>query len=233
MARLEGRPFGSFGWRDRRALPRLGAGVLAGAAALSILVGVLWSRHLLLLHGPVIRGAAAWRYGLLWALGFTVVAVFEESLLRGYLLFTLARGIGFFPAALLLAASFGAIHGSNPGETPVGLFSAGAAGLLFSLGIRYTGSLWWAIGFHAAWDWSQSFLWGTADSGVLVQGHLFDEHAQGPALWSGGVTGPEGSLLVFPLLLAVAALMAVWWRGQSPLRRGAAGTADTGERITT
>ena len=219
MSRLEHRPFGSLGWRDGRRLPRFTAGLAAGAAALSTLVGVLWSCHLLVLHGPVIHGTTAWRDGFAWALGFTLVAVFEESLLRGYLLFKLARGIGFLPAAVLLAFSFGAIHGSNPGETPVGLFSAGAAGLLFSLSIWYTGSLWWAIGFHAAWDWSQSFLWGTADSGVLVQGHLFAERAQGPALWSGGVTGPEGSLLIFPLLLAVALLMALWWRGQSPLRR--------------
>ena len=226
LSRLEHRPFGSFGLRDGHALPRFAAGAAAGLVALSTLVGMLWSRRLLVLHGPVIHGTAAWRSGLLWAAGFTLVALFEESFLRGYLLFTLARGIGFAPAAVLLAVSFGAIHGSNPGETPVGLFSAGAAGLLFSLSIWYTGSLWWALGFHAAWDWSQSFFWGTADSGVLVQGRLFDEHAQGPALWSGGSTGPEGSLLIFPLLLVVAVLVSLWWRGKSAWQRRTASNSD-------
>jgi uncharacterized protein len=31
-------------------------------------------------------------------------------------------------------------------------------GLLFCLSLRRTGSLWWAVGFHAAWDWGQTLL---------------------------------------------------------------------------
>jgi membrane protease YdiL (CAAX protease family) len=140
------------------------------------------------------------------------VAIFEETAFRGYLLYTLRRGIGFWPAAILLSAAFGHIHHTNPGESPVGLFSAAAVGLLLCLAIWYTGSLWWAIGFHAAWDWGESYFWSTADSGLLVKGHLMNEHAQGPMLWSGGPTGPEGSLWVILILLLTALLMFVWWR---------------------
>ncbi len=132
---------------------------------------------------------------------FIFTGIFEESLLRGYLQYTLTRGMGFWWGALLMSVLFGAIHGSNKGESPVGLFSAGAAGLVFCLSLWYTGSLWWAIGFHATWDWAQTFFYGTPDSGMVARGHLMSEHPVGPLLWSGGPTGPEGSLYIVPLLL--------------------------------
>lgn len=215
MARFEGRPLRDYGFAPRAALARGAGGLVAGFTAISALVGLLWSAHLLTLHGPVLSSGRGLAYGCLWALGFLFVGIFEELLLRGYLLFTLARGIGFLPAALLLSALFGFIHRANAGETPVGLFSAAAVGLLFCLSIWYTGSLWWAIGFHVTWDWGESFFWGTSDSGMLAQGRLFQEHPLGNLLMSGGLTGPEGSVLIFPLLLVVALLMFLWWRRKS------------------
>ncbi len=213
MARIERKPFGAYGLRDHAGLRRFGIGLLAGISAISLLVGALRSLHLLALAPAGLGGAAALHYGLLWGLGFLLTGVFEEMLLRGYLLWTLARGIGFWWGALLLAVAFGAVHGSNPGESPVGLFSAGAVALLFSLSIRLTGSLWWAIGFHAAWDWGESYFWGVSDSGLLVEGHLFNARPHGGLLWSGGATGPEGSLLVFPVLALVGAGLWVARRG--------------------
>jgi membrane protease YdiL (CAAX protease family) len=154
---------------------------------------------------------------------FLLAGFFEESVFRGYIQFTLTRGIGFWWGALLFAAVFGLTHGTNPGESPIGLASMVGAGLIFSLSLWYTGSLWWAVGFHAAWDWGQSFFYGTPDSGLVSQGHLFEAHPVGPLIWSGGATGPEGSVLVLPWLLLMALLMYLWWgrRTQSPF----AGTA--------
>ncbi len=130
----------------------------------------------------------------------------------------MARGVGFWWGALLFSFLFGFAHNSNPGETPVGLFSAGAIGLVFCLSLWYTGSLWWAVGFHAAWDWGESYFYGTSDSGLIVRGHLFGEHPTGKLLWSGGATGPEGSLLVVPFLIIIVLAMWLWWgrRVQSP-----------------
>ena len=110
---------------------------------------------------------------------FTGIA--EESLLRGYLQYTLTRGIGFWWGALLMSILFGVLHGHNQGESPVGLFSAGAVGLVFCISLWYTGSLWWAIGFHMAWDWAQSFFYGTSDSGMVAQGHFLQRASRGPA----------------------------------------------------
>lgn len=220
MSRFERRPIAVYGYRGPSALTRFFFGAIWGFIALSVLVGILWRAHWLALGGALLHGPAAWGYGAVWLLMFLMVALFEESLLRGYLQATLTQGMGFWPAALTLSILFGALHGSNKGESPVGLFSAGAVGLVFCLSLWYTHSLWWAIGFHATWDWAQTFFYGTADSGMVAQGHLFSSQPNGPLLWSGGPTGPEGSLLIVPLLLLMAAAMWLWWgrRGLAPAK---------------
>jgi membrane protease YdiL (CAAX protease family) len=212
MARIEGRRLDVYGYAGRAKLMRFVSGCLWGFVALSGLVAVLWKTHLLAFDSAHLHGVLAWKYGLAWLLIFVLTGIFEESLLRGYLQYTLTRGIGFWWGALLMSILFGAIHGSNKGESPVGLFSAGAVGLVFCISLWYTGSLWWAIGFHATWDWAQTFFYGTPDSGMVARGHLLSEHPLGPLLWSGGPTGPEGSLYIIPLLLIMALAMWLWWR---------------------
>jgi hypothetical protein len=74
-----------------------------------------------------------------------------------------------------------------------------------------TGSAWWAIGCHAAWDWAETYFYGTADSGMPPRGHLLSSSPAGNSLWSGGTDGPEGSLLVLGvILLLLAALLAIY-----------------------
>jgi membrane protease YdiL (CAAX protease family) len=87
-------------------------------------------------------------------------------------------------------------HKGNPGESPIGLLSAGLAGMVFCLSLWRTGSLWWAIGFHTSWDWAQSFVYGVADSGLMTQHHLMATHPVGRPILSGGTTGPEGSVMI-------------------------------------
>jgi membrane protease YdiL (CAAX protease family) len=219
MSRIERRPLSAYGFSTLRALPYFAAGLGWGFVFLSALVLLLKALGLLVFDSRLLFGAAAIRYGALWLAGFLLVACVEEAVLRGYLQLTLARALaslykamnatrsdalGFWTAAFLLSLLFGLGHGSNPGESPIGLLSAGVAGLVFCLSLWRTGSLWWAIGFHATWDWAQSFLYGVADSGTMVQHHLFATHAVGRPILSGGTTGPEGSLYILPIMLAIA-----------------------------
>ena len=120
--------------------------------------------------------------------------------------------------SLLLSLVFALLHASLGGESPLGLLTDGAIGLVFTLSLWYTKSLYWAIGYHAGWDWAQSYVYGTPDSGMLIQGHLLMTHPAGDPLWSGGVTGPEGSLFVFPLLLLTAFAMWIWWGRRTATR---------------
>jgi hypothetical protein len=135
----------------------------------------------------------------MWAVAFLVVGLAEEFLFRGYVLATLSEGIGFWPVAVVLSVLFGAVHLSNLGENPTGALSAVMIGLLFCFALRRTGSLWFAIGLHAAWDYGESFIFSVPNSGVLVKGHLLNSHFRfgAPAWLTGGSVGPEGSVFVF------------------------------------
>jgi membrane protease YdiL (CAAX protease family) len=214
MARVEKRPILSFGYGDSRGGMRLLTGTVWGFLTLSLLIGVLWTRGSLVFDGAALGGLTACEYALAWALVFLLVGVLEESLLRGYLQFTLARSLGFWWTALLLSAVFAWMHTHNTGESPLGLLSVGAGGLIFCLSLWYTKSLWWAIGFHAGWDWGQSFFYGVPNSGWIMKGHFLAAHATGDPLYSGGSAGPEASLYLLPLLILMAAGMRFWWHGQ-------------------
>lgn len=221
MSYVERRPFGVYGMAAKRWFGDLLAGLAWGLAALSLLIGCLWGTHLLAVDGVNLHGATAATFGAKWLLAFLLVGFFEEFSTRGYLQYTAARGfrilvlrfapdsrraetIGFWAAAgLLSAALFMFLHTGNPGETVVGILAVGVAGLTFAFSLWRTGTLWWAIGFHAAWDWAQSYLYGVADSGGMVAGHLLNTHPTGSPLLSGGTTGPEGSIFVIPTLALV------------------------------
>jgi hypothetical protein len=136
------------------------------------------------------------------------------------------EGSGFWQAAWVTSTLFGFIHVSNNGENWVGIFAAAAIGFVFCVSVRVTGSAWWAIGCHAAWDWAETYFYGAADSGNVATGHYLTTNPAGNALWSGGADGPEGSLLVLGVvLLLLAALLAIYRRG-----RPAAMTTQTAEQ---
>jgi membrane protease YdiL (CAAX protease family) len=135
-------------------------------------------------------------YALVWAAVFAMVGVAEGFAFSGYPLFALARGMGFWPAAALLAVFFGSVHlAVNAGENWLGSVSLVIVGLLLAFTLQRTGSLWFAIGIHAAWDWAQSFLYGVSDSGITVAGHLLNPSFQGSKWMTGGAAGPEASMV--------------------------------------
>ena len=125
---------------------------------------------------------------------------------------------GFWQASWVTSTLFGMIHTSNGGENWIGILAAALIGFVFCVSIYVTGSAWWAIGCHAAWDWAQSFFYGTADSGHAASGHYLTTSPAGNALLSGGADGPEGSVLVLAVvLLLLVLLLAMYGRKKSAL----------------
>ena len=222
MSKIERRPNSVYGFGGRSRLKYFFAGLAWGIVCLSLLIAALGKAGLLVIDSRLLFGREVFLYGAIWLLGFFLVGLLEEYLTRGYLQYTLTRGLagiyqwafkthhsrtlGFWTAAIIFSLLFGLGHGKNPGESPIGLLSAGLAAMLFCFSLWRTGSLWWAIGFHTSWDWGQSFLYGVADSGLMVQHHLLATHPVGKPVLSGGTTGPEGSVFIIAIL-ALASLI--------------------------
>lgn len=225
MSRIEDRSVFDYGLRLSLSIaPRLIVGALWGVLSMSALIFLLWRMHYLITDGLLLHGFAALHEGLAWGFVFLGVGLAEEFLFRGYMQFILTvcllqlvrrfaprnrkpEATAFWIAAVLISFGFGLAHSNNPGESPLGLLCAGLAGLLFAFSLWRTGALWWAIGFHAAWDWAQSFLFGVADSGGVSAGRMLSSHPSGSAIMSGGLTGPEGSLMVLPVMLVIALII--------------------------
>jgi uncharacterized protein len=213
MARLEGRSFAAYGLPARGAFGvKFLQGVVVGFAAISALLGSMHIAGAFHLTDLALHGTQGWQYAFFWAVVFVVVGLFEEFFFRGYPLFTFTTGIGFWPAAIVMSFLFGYVHYRNPGETWVGAFAAGLVGLLFCLLLRRTGDLWLPIGFHASWDWGETYFYGVPDSGQLASGHLFNASFSGPQWLTGGTVGPEGSYLCIALLVLLLVIFAAWFR---------------------
>jgi hypothetical protein len=129
---------------------------------------------------------------------------------------TRAEGAGFWQAAWVTSTFFGFIHTGNGGENWIGIFGAAFIGLVFCVSVRVTGSAWWAIGCHAAWDWAETYFYGAADSGNVATGHYLTTSPAGAALWSGGTDGPEGSLLAIPIVIVILLLLLVLYGRKKP-----------------
>jgi membrane protease YdiL (CAAX protease family) len=204
MAAIEDRPFRTFGLPAAKAFRRnFWIGSLWGLVWLSVLMIVLRLAGAFSFGSVALRGSHIVKYGVYYLVFFLLTGFFEEFLVRGYSQWVLAKGMHFWPAAALLSAGFGALHSANPGESKFGLVAAALIGFFFCLTLRRTGDLWWAIGFHMAWDWGESYLFSVPDSGTVLPGHLLNSSFHGPDWLTGGSVGPEGSLVVFAVIGAM------------------------------
>jgi uncharacterized protein len=204
LARYERRPFAAYGLPLKRAFGKqFWIGLLWGICSITLLLVVMRGVGVFYFGRLALHGMRILKFAAFWGLVFLLVGLFEEFITRGYTQFTLARGMGFWPAAVLLSVAFGAIHLGNHGESWMGALAAAFIGLFFCLTLRRTGTLWFAVGMHAAWDWGESFLYSVPDSGQLATGHLLASSFHGSRWLTGGSVGPEGSVFVFVIIAAM------------------------------
>jgi len=207
-SRIQRRPLGDYGIPPEQTFGlRFWEGAVWGFLMLSLLLLPLSVAGHFHIESVAVRGVAFWGYALGWGLAFLFVSFSEELTFRGYLLFIVARRASFWRAAIWLSIWFGVVHLFNPGETVIGIAQVLGTGLLFCFMIRRTGNLWFALGYHASWDWAQTFFYGTADSGLKGVGYFLNTSTRGPNWLTGGSTGPEGSVLSLVVLLAAALLI--------------------------
>jgi membrane protease YdiL (CAAX protease family) len=190
--------------------------VVWGFLPLTLLLLAMRGLGLFFFDGLALRGSDIVYFAAVWGLTFLFVGLFEEYLFRGYVLFTLADGMGFWPAAIVLALLFGYVHMGNSGETRIGIIDVCLFAIFAVVTLRLTGNLWLAVGAHAGWDWGQSFVYGVSDSGTPAVGHLLNSHSQGPDWLSGGSVGPEGSVLSSLMQVVMILAFIVIYRRRQP-----------------
>jgi uncharacterized protein len=203
-------PYQRIGWQWR------GFG-LHGAAGLSLglllpMLGTLLLWQLKMVTYTDIN----WNGGQLFFLflAMLLVSVGEEVAMRGYVQGQLAASFGPWIALLLSAVLFMAIHLGNPGLTPVAYLNLFLGGILLGLNYAFTRNLWFGIGLHLTWNFTQGPLLGYEVSGIGSY-TLLEQSLSGPSLLTGGAFGFEGSLVAsLLLLLSIAALAWVYKKKQ-------------------
>ena len=211
MSRIERRPLGAYGLpvHDAPAISRFISGyIFWGFIPLTVCLLALRVFGAFDFGSTALHGGEILKWGAAWFVAFVLVGLSEEYLLRGYLLYTLADGIGFWPATIVLGVLFGIGHSGNPGETRIGLIATVVFAIFACVTLRLTGNLWLAVGAHAGWDWGQSFFYGVPDSGLTAKGHFLNPSFRGPVWLTGGTVGPEGSVVV---LIVWSGLMLVFY----------------------
>jgi uncharacterized protein len=147
-----------------------------------------------------------------------LVGLNEEYLFRGYPLQALARGMGFWPAALLLSLLFGAAHLTKPDENAIDITNIILLGVLLCLTLQRTGSLWLAAGFHFSFDFMQFFVIGTRNGGAEPIGHLVNSTFPGPVWANGGPLGTEASYFMLPAIALMFLYIILRYPKATPLQ---------------
>ena len=207
-----------FGWGRTPRVRQLAVGAMAGLLSLTLVIVVLallGAAHFSTSpDSPRMLIETGCGYGVI----FVLVGLAEEVLFRGYPLFQLARIVSFWPAAIVIDLVFVAAHIGQGGETAMGLAGIGVFGLLMAFSVWKTKGLWFAVGFHALWDFTETFVYGAPDSGHVSAGSLIVTTFSGPAWLTGASVKPEGSLLALPALGLVAGLIHFGFDGREDRR---------------
>ncbi len=189
-------------------------GLTVGAGLIGSVYLVLWA-----------LGQARFEAGTGWSgieLGLISAfsnAVLKELLLRAVLFRVLEEIAGTTIAVVLSALVFGALHGTYPGATAFSMLTTAIeTGTLLALAFALTRNLWLAIGIHAGWNFAEGSLFGAAVSGTKEAHSLFNAELAGPNLLTGGIFGPEASLVTLGFCLGLAGLFAVLIRRQGHWR---------------
>ena len=137
-------------------------------------------------------------------------SVFEELLFRGVLFLSVEKWFGSWVAMVVSSLVFGLTHLVNPQATIEGaLFIAVEAGVLLAAALMLTRRLWLCIGFHMAWNYTQSAIFSGIVSGNEAEQGLIRSTMKGPDWLTGGNFGVESSVLSLVLCTTTGIVMLV------------------------
>ncbi len=217
--RLRKEPLSNVGFvLDRRWLSEIAWGTLIGMGSMLAAVAMIWAIGGVRLELNPARSLMTLGYGFYM---FLFVALFEETLFRGFLFQRLLDGAGVWVAQIAMALLFAVSHWGNPGmhgATEVwASIDIALAAVMLGLAYLRTRSLALPVGLHLGWNWMQGHVLGFGVSGIDQPG-WFHPVFLGKAQWlTGGAFGPESS--AFAVVVDLITVFLIWkWKGSAAVR---------------
>ena len=134
----------------------------------------------------------------------------EEVWCRGFMYERINVHYPLWVAILVNGSIFGLLHIFNPGVGVIPIVDIIICGISFSLLRWYTDSIWCAMGVHTMWNFTQNFIFGLPNSGIVSQASIFalDAAVDKPGLLYNVDFGVEGAIpaVIADLLLGVICL---------------------------
>ena len=177
----------------------VGAGLYTGAVLVLMVLGVYRIEGLNPISSMIPAIALALSSG-----------VFEELLFRGALFRVVEEWLGSWISLVVSSFVFGFVHMLNPAATLTGaLFISVEAGLLLAAAYMVTRRLWMSMGFHMAWNYTQSAVFSGVVSGAVSEPGLIKPVIKGPDFLTGGSFGLEASVVAFVLCTGVGVVLLI------------------------
>jgi len=189
------------------------AGVLWGLVMASATIFLIFLGGGYHVHGLSVTGSELAKFASLWIVANLFIGFAEETMFRGYFLYALADGVGFWPAAMINAVGFGALHYyTKPYERWEDWVAVMLVTIFVTFAQRRTGSLAFSIGMHAAFDFSFLYVFSGMNGGNLAIGRLLNADFAGSTRLTGGMLGPEASWFCFFVTIVAIVLLHVTYR---------------------
>lgn len=177
---------------------QLGTGMLIGTGLYTACVLILMALGIYR-----IEGLNPWTFVIPAVAMALSSGMFEELLFRGVLFRSVEDMFGSWISLIVSSAVFGFVHLVNPAATLTGAICISIeAGLLLAAAYMLTRRLWLSIGFHMAWNYTQSAIFSGIVSGGVAEPGLIRSNIRGPEPLTGGSFGLEASLIAFALCTA-------------------------------
>lgn len=198
---IEGRPASELSLPGMGREWATGAAIGAGLYALCVVI-------LMLLGMYRIEGLNPWTFVIPAVAMSLSSGIFEELVFRGVLFRSVEDLCGSWIALAVSSLVFGLVHLLNPAGTIIGaIYISIEAGLLLAAAYMLTRRLWMSIGFHMAWNYTQSAIFSGIVSGNAPEPGLIRSNIRGPEVLTGGSFGLESSVIAFLLCTATGVVL--------------------------
>ncbi len=204
---IERRTFRTMGITKHRCLPDYAVGMVTGFAMFSAVIGMAHAAGAVRVSEGVTEERNLPLMLLMFA-GWMIQGFSEEFSFRGFMMMSAGTHHKPWTAILFSSVLFGAAHIGNTGSTLTGVLNVALFGVVMSLYMLRTDSIWGPAALHTVWNWAQGSFFGLKVSGLDVrQSVLHFEQVKGHEWMNGGTFGLEGGLGTTIILVVAAAVL--------------------------